>query len=189
LNNTITKVLQNRGNRRLWLVCSLLWAVGAGWYFWKDPPPYQQVDASQLVSELCRAGEQADIQAAEEEEYQNCMSDRHKSPNPHSDLAGQGVTSETVCGLVKLVPSAEVERKAHAVAAKCIESNLDATEKRLQPEADRATDQARANQLVVWVAETILPPFALPLSGIAIFFLASFGAQIATWISAGYRKS
>ena len=59
MNQTIVNLFGNRGNQRLWLLLSLAWLLIAGWYFWKDLPQHKPVDASEFVSDLCKAGEQA----------------------------------------------------------------------------------------------------------------------------------
>ena len=178
----ISSTLRDRGHQRLWLVVSIVWVLIAGWFFWKPFAQYQPVDVSRQVSDWCEAEESAELYATGEKAYQTCLEERRKTSNSQSPIPG--LTSEAICDLQRQVAGSKRDA-ADAAESKCADDNYGPTAQRMQPEADRAVDQSRINDLIVWGAIVFLPPVLLPLGIILLLYSVLL---IGKWIMEGYNR-
>jgi hypothetical protein len=172
---TIASAIRSRGNRRLWLVLSILWAVFAGFYFWESLPQ-QPGDTSFSANELCNALKSAEATVIGERAFNACIAKGAAEAAPEA-LPG---LRKTMCETER--SSTITERRSELDARKfdCIATQS----AELQPEADRAIDRARLQQILRWLTLTFLPPIALPLL-LALFAVAL--SATTKWVATGYK--
>jgi hypothetical protein len=172
----------NKGNQRVWLTLSLCWMFAAGWIGWSPLPEHQPVDVSQTASDLCRAETHAKAEEEGEKVYQACMA---KNPDKVDTTANiPGLDAKKLCIMQRFASIAESTTKANPNDFECTATKIDELAKARQPEADRATDEKRIEQMARWFAITFGPPFALPIALALLIFVVSAAAK---WIAAGYR--